>query len=158
MIPLNGYKEGSGDSEGEAGFFDAVLKGIDNAFHGKFLEPFFVIGSSRKLRQSMKEDGRDIPDGYAAHHIVPENDVRFPEATEARKILESFGIDLDSSPNGVGLPHKVEIPEGGYHPGIHTRKYYRGVRDLLRTAKTKDQAAGILRDIGDRLSRGEFPK
>ena len=71
----------------------------------------------------MIKDGRVIPDGWVAHHIVPERDFRFAEAVEARETIKKFGIDLDSSPNGVALPNKPEITEGSYHPGLHTKRY-----------------------------------
>ena len=106
----------------------------------------------------MIKDGKPIPDDHAAHHIVPKDDGRFPEAKEARKILENFKIDLDSSPNGVPLPYKPGIGEGGYHPSIHNGEYYRQVVELLREAKTKEKAIQMLKDIGEQLPKGKFPK
>jgi len=67
-------------------------------------------------------------------------------------------IDLNSSPNGVALPNKPGIPEGGYHPKIHNREYYRKVLDLLHGATTKEEALGTLKKIADQLSKSQFPK
>ena len=147
------------DGEREATFWDAVVKGVDSTLQD--WERWFNIGGgsySRRLRKNMINDGKPIPDDHAAHHIVPKDDGRFPEAKEARKILENFKIDLDSSPNGVPLPYKPGISQGDYHPAIHTGDYYKQVLDLLRGAKTKEDAIQTLRDIGERLYNGKFPK
>ena len=125
--PQGSEKGSSANEEGdkrEATFRDAVVKGIDSTLQD--WERWFNIGggsSSRRLRKNMIKDGKPIPDDHAAHHIVPKDDGRFPEAKEARKILENFKIDLDSSPNGVPLPYKPGIGEGGYHPSIHNGEY-----------------------------------
>jgi len=88
----------------EPTWFDLLAKGIKSALDGVApWEPLSVVTSSRKLRRAMIKDGRMIPDGWAAHHIVPENDCRFPEAIKARQILGKFGVELNSSPNGVAL-------------------------------------------------------
>jgi len=151
-------RDKDGENSREPPLGDAILKGLENTFED--WRRWVGVGgaSARRLRREMIKDNRPIPEGYAAHHIVPENDGRFDEATEARKILEKLGVDLNCSPNGVALPYKPEITEGGYHPAIHTGTYYRQVLDLLREAKTRDEALQILRGIGDRLSKGEFPK
>jgi len=143
----------------ESTWFDLLAKGIKNALDGVApWEPLSVVTSSRRLRRAMIKDGRNIPDGWAAHHIVPENDARFAEAIEARKVLEKLGIKLDSSPNGVALPNKPAIPEHGYHPGVHTKKYYMKVLRLLRRAATKEKAIRTLEKIGKDLSEGKFLK
>ncbi|MBI5569332.1 MAG: AHH domain-containing protein [Desulfomonile tiedjei] len=143
----------------EPTWFDLLAKGIKNALDGVApWEPLSVVTSSRRLRRAMIKDGRNIPDGWAAHHIVPENDARFAEAIEARKVLEKLGIKLDSSPNGVALPDKPAIPEHGYHPGVHTKEYYVKVLRLLRRAATKEKAIRTLEKIGKDLSEGKFLK
>lgn len=158
--PLGSEKRSSTNEEGDerrATFWDAVTKGMDNTLQD--WERLFGIGgasSSRKLRQNMIKDRKTIPDGHAAHHIVPKADSRFPEAKEARKILENFKIDLDSSPNGVPLPYKPGIGQGGYHPSIHTREYYRQLVDRLRGATSKEKAIQVLKDVGEQLPKGRF--
>ena len=147
------------EDERKDSVLDSVLKGIWNSFQGKDpREPLYVVLSAGKLRREMIKDNRPIPDDHAAHHIVPEYDRRFPEAGEARRILEKYQIDLNSSSNGVALPNKPGIPEGGYHPKIHNREYYRKVLDLLHGATTKEEAIGTLKKIADQLSKSQFPK
>jgi hypothetical protein len=144
------------EAEREFTFWDAVVKGIDNTLQ----DWWAIVGgsSTRRLRREMIADGRTIPDGHAVHHIVPQNDGRFPEADEARKILKDLGMSLDSSPNGVGLPNSRGANAGSYHPEIHTRAYYRLVVELLRGAETKEDAVQVLKEIGNQLSKGKFPK
>jgi A nuclease family of the HNH/ENDO VII superfamily with conserved AHH len=154
-------KESSSDEEGEQGeptFWDAVAKGIDNTLQD--WQQWFGIGgsSTRDLRRNMRKDGKTIPEGHAAHHIVPKEDGRFPEAKEARKILEDFGIDLDSSANGIALPYRPGIGEGTYHPSIHNGEYYRNVVTLLRKAITREHAIETLNTIEKGLRNGTFPK
>jgi A nuclease family of the HNH/ENDO VII superfamily with conserved AHH len=145
-------------SESEPTLWDAVAKGIDNTLQD--WEQWFGIGgsASRKLRRNMIKDKKTIPEGHAAHHIVPKDDGRFPEAREARKILEDFGIDLDSSANGVALPYKPGIGEGTYHPSIHTGEYYKKVVTLLRRTATKEGALKTLKTVENGLRNGTFPK
>jgi hypothetical protein len=139
-------------------FWDAVFKGINDTLQGQ--PPWFAIGgsSTRDLRRNMRKDGKIIPEGHAAHHIVPKNDGRFPEAGEARRILKNFGIDLDTSANGVALPYKPGIGQGGYHPAIHTGEYYRNVVKLLRSTATRDGVLKNLKTIENGLRNGKFPK
>jgi len=147
------------EAEREATFWDALVKGIDDTLQD--WERWFGIGgasSSRKLRQNMIKDEKAIPEGHAAHHIVPKDDGRFPEAKEARKILEDFGLDLDGSANGVPLPYKSGMGEGGYHPSIHTREYYKNVVTLLGRATTKEGVLKALKTIENGLRNGTFPK
>jgi len=56
------------------------------------------------------------------------------------------------------LPYKTRIPEYGYHPKIHTQTYYAEVLRLLRGAATKEKAIQALKDIGEKVLRGTFPK
>lgn len=137
-------------------FAEAVLERMQDVFEAWGL--FALTNPSRKLARNMIKDGRPKPEGHAAHHIVPPNDGRFPEAIEARKVLEKFGIRLDSSPNGVWLPYQRGIGEGAYHPAVHNGKYYRQVERTLRRAKTKEAAIRALKRIGRQLSKGKFPK
>jgi A nuclease family of the HNH/ENDO VII superfamily with conserved AHH len=154
-------KKSSSDEEGDQGeatFWDAVAKGIDNTLQD--WQQWFGIGgsSTRDLRRNMIKDGKTIPEGHAAHHIVPKDDGRFHEAKEARRILEDFGIDLDSSANGVALPYKPGIGEGEYHPSIHTGEYYKNVVTLLRRATTKEGVLKALKTVENGLRNGTFPK
>jgi hypothetical protein len=86
-----------------------------------------------------------FPPGWEAHHIVPRGDNRFAEATEARELLERFGIDINDPVNGVALPR-------AFHQGVHTRPVYTAVRDALLAAPTRGAAEGALRGIADELA------
>jgi hypothetical protein len=139
-------------------FWDAVLKGIDYTLQD--WETWLGLGGlrnrRRKLADNMKVDKGPKPDGHAAHHIVAHDDKRFPEAIEARKVLEKFGIDLDESVNGVWLPNRPDVGPGAYHPSLHNGEYYRRVHRLLRDAATKEEVIDILKKIGQQLSAGTF--
>jgi hypothetical protein len=120
-----------------------------------------VLGHpSRTLARNLAKGGYPRPIGHAAHHIVPPREYRFKEAVEARKILEKFGIDINSADNGVWLPykHKPAPGEGTYHPSLHRGPYYAEVERLLRLATTKEKAIETLKDIGQQLSNGSFLK
>ena len=86
------------------------------------------------------------------------NDSRFEAALEGRKLLEKFNIKQYDPANGVNLPNKPGVGEGAYHPAIHTESYYREVEKLLREATSQEDARNILKDIGQRLLKDEFPK
>lgn len=148
--------------ESETDLWHAIVQGIDDTFQDWERWLGFSLGlanPSRKLGQEMIKDHRPRPSSnHDAHHIVPAADKRFPEAEEARTILEKFKIDLSDSANGVWLPRKPGLSEGTHHPGVHTRAYYEKLEELLREAGNRDHAIEILKDIGQRLSKGTFPK
>jgi hypothetical protein len=112
----------------------------------------------RNLFRNMRAQQIPKPPQHATHHIVPENDSRFETAKEARKLLEKFGIKQYDPVNGVNLPNKPEAGEGAYHPALHTEKYYQEVERLLRGATSKEHAREILKGIGQKLLKNQFPK
>lgn len=62
--------------------------------------------NSTTLRKQLVESGISVPDyPNAAHHIVAGNS---PKASEARAIMQKFGIDINDASNGVFLPTKKE--------------------------------------------------
>ncbi|MFZ5868251.1 MAG: AHH domain-containing protein [Thermodesulfobacteriota bacterium] len=71
-------------------------------------------------------------------------------------MLEKFKIDLYDPANGVWLPRLRGVGEGAYHPGLHSPEYYLKVEGLLRKATTREEAIGILKKIGRKLSSGTF--
>ena len=113
------------------------------------------IGSSRILGNKLEKTGDPKLADHATHHIVAENDSR---ADRSRQILDSFGIKVDEVENGVRLPYKKGIGTGEYHPSVHTDRYYQEVEQLLDGATSKEEAIAILKDIGQRLKNGTFPK
>ncbi|WP_442961013.1 AHH domain-containing protein [Pseudobutyrivibrio sp.] len=46
------------------------------------------------------------------------------KAQEARDVLQSFGIGINDSVNGVFLPTVRDVCQAVYHPEIHTNIYY----------------------------------
>jgi hypothetical protein len=142
----------------ELTMWEAFLRGMDNAIDGG--SPFdlsFALGqSSRTLGNNLTEAGLSRPTGYAAHHIVPAGDRRYMAAVRARKILDHWGIEIDSAANGVWLPHKIRIDSAAYHRVIHAGRYYDEVARLLDGARSKPEAMEILKEIGRKLSTNRF--
>jgi hypothetical protein len=98
---------------------------------------------SQILGQNLRDKGipRPSPE-HDAHHIVA---VNHPKAAPARKILEKFGIDINSAQNGVWLDSKV-------HAGVHTNDYYNRVNTLLRQAGSKEDVFEVFEQISKELS------
>jgi len=151
-------KEDDGEKN-EATFWDAVLRGIDNTLQdwerwlglaGGMANP------SRTLARNLEKAGIPRPPGHDAHHIVSARDARFPEAKEARDILEKFGIGINDATNGVWLPSKPDIGSAAYHRALHAAEYYREVSFRLGEAKTRSDAIGILERIGRELANNTF--
>jgi len=154
--------ESTGNGKGgkrEATFWDAVLMGIHNTLRD-WERLFGLAGAltrpSRTLARNLRRAGRPRPADHDAHHIVPASDNRFPEAKDARKILEKFKIDSNDASNGVWLPNKPGTGSGAYHRAIHGGEYYKRVLALLSKAKTRGDAIRILKQIGRQLSNNTF--
>ena len=110
--------------------------------------------SSKKLRENMIASGQIEPSyKNAAHHIVAGSS---PKATEARSILEKYGIDINSSDNGVFLPTERVGAGASYHPSLHTNEYYRKVNMLLNNANSREDVLDILNMIREDLLDGSF--
>lgn len=86
------------------------------------------------------------------------DDTKSKVVSKCRKILSSFGIDINSADNGVFLP--VEDLEGLNKPinhrKIHTNKYYQNLYNELNKCKTKESVIETLHDIRDKILTGEF--
>jgi len=122
---------------------------------------------AREGRKHYKKLSKNLgtrPANTAAHHVVSWYD---KEATEARQILRHFGIDVDSSQNGVYLPRfkkhtpHPKMPDAHPHSSIHTKKYYINITNLLREIAnvpraTKEDIEDILVSIGSELQDGSF--
>ena len=112
--------------------------------------------SSRKLAKNLEKAGISKPKDYkvAAHHIVAGGD---RNAKESRKILKSFGIDINDASNGVFLPCVKGAPtKATYHPSLNTKVYNQNVYKMLKNAKSKEQVISILGEIRDMLLNGTF--
>jgi hypothetical protein len=109
--------------------------------------------ASKLLRQNMKAAGVLGMANSAAHHIVAFGDEL---AAPARKILEHYGIDINSHVNGVFLPNKALMQGGAYHRTLHTEVYYSLVNARLQRAKSAQDVIWILQGIGRDLSNNTF--
>jgi hypothetical protein len=80
-----------------------------------------------------------ITDGnLAAHHIVP-GDIQYGNAAEARKLLDEYQLDINSSANVVGLvggkgAPKDQLPR--HHRGgeLHNKERVKAVTERLKKA------------------------
>ena len=109
---------------------------------------------SRKLRNNMIQSGVEVPEyPNAAHHIVAGN---AQKASEARAILQKYGVDINDPANGVFLPTVKDTGSGAYHPSLHTDSYYRRVTEYLSVASSRDDVIDILEEIASLLSTDSF--
>ena len=96
------------------------------------------------LRNELYEAGiPNPPYKNAAHHIVPWNDTR---ATNAREILDDFGIEYNSAANGVFLPMEYNeyVGDAVQHIGNHGPEYVNFVTTRLQEVV---YAGGDVEDI-----------
>ena len=114
----------------------------------------FEAPNSKILAKNMIASGIVKPDyPCAAHHIVAGSR---QGAKRARAILRKFDIGINDAVNGVFLPTVRDVSEAAYHPSLHTGSYYDKVNELLATAKSKQEAIALLKDIAKALSEGTF--
>jgi predicted RNA-binding protein associated with RNAse of E/G family len=109
------------------------------------------------------------PDSYAPHHIVPRDLKKFPEANDARKLLEDLGLDTNEAANGVYLPQTKAAAAGTsaqYHQSIHTEQYFINVEDRLKKAAKEGgptlegQRQAVIEELARirrELENGTFP-
>ena len=103
----------------------------------------------------MINSGITVPDySNAAHHIVAG---AASKAQEARDVLQSFGIGINDSVNGVFLPTVRDVCQAVYHPEIHTNIYYATVNALLSDCTSEEEVRIVLEYIANALLEGEFP-
>jgi hypothetical protein len=65
-------------------------------------------------------------------------------------VLQKFGIGINEASNGAFLPATVHRP-------LHTKAYLNAVNEALAKATTRQEAIGILQDIGRAIQAGGFP-
>lgn len=102
---------------------------------------------SRALGRALEAAGKaPQPAGTAAHHIVAHGDWR---AGPAQKVLERFGIGINSAENGVFLKQRVHGP-------INSQRYHDAVNGTVGLATTRAEALKALNDMRGILSKGGF--
>ena len=94
----------------------------------------------------------------AAHHIVEAGDTS-DNCVEARRILDSFHVDIHEAANGVFLPKNELCKDaeiGLTHTQIHTTEYSAEVLARLQNANAQT-VRRVLQEIADELVQGTFP-
>ncbi|MBK7008181.1 MAG: AHH domain-containing protein [Saprospiraceae bacterium] len=103
--------------------------------------------------------GRIKKSNESTHHICPGNP-RNKDAQNALALLESYGIDINESVNGVFLPKSIAAklnPDDIAHPTVHTDIYYANLWKRLKITKDPISCREALINIGQELSLGKFP-
>lgn len=106
--------------------------------------------NSAALSKNMALSLREVPPGFAAHHIVGST---AGSAGPARKILDQCKIDINHPINGVALPKWM-------HPGGHSEAYYKLVNDRIIGAygtggpQAQGAVIGALKQLADDLEGG----
>ena len=93
-----------------------------------------TMQKSKILRSELYKNGITPPPyKNAAHHIVAVND---KGCEKAREILNKFGIDVNSSANGVLLPMEKNayVRTEAMHVGGHSSNYYDYVTERIVNA------------------------
>lgn len=135
------------------------LRGANSVNGGSGRLPGFVstqqwdtTGNATRLRAAMeKKLGRKLPSSEEVHHIVPST---HREAEQAREILDRFGIDINSTDNGVVLTQSQHVGHG-----LHTKEAILEVLNRLRRAEKSGSAEVLkaLQRIAREIQNGAFP-
>ena len=109
---------------------------------------------STTLRNAMDAEGRPVPPGHDAHHIVP-REGGGEAGARCRAVLEKAGVGLDEGANGVALPRTTLNPEvipeaATRHGPVHTRDYFETLAELLEETPPEN-VRDALRKMGQVL-------
>jgi RHS repeat-associated protein len=104
------------------------------------------------LRGNLAADGRPVPPGYAAHHIVAGS---LGWWQEARDVLASKGIDVNDAENGAVLINGTSTTSSHQAPGRHARATAQKIIDRIRNLSPQD-ARAEMRQIGQEMENGTF--
>ncbi|TAH46478.1 MAG: hypothetical protein EYC71_03790 [Gammaproteobacteria bacterium] len=107
----------------------------------------FVATRGGKLSRAMIASGILRPGGTHAHHIVAQ---AAKIAAPARAVLTRFGVNLHEASNGAFLV-------ASRHAGLHTRRYYDAVNNVLSQATSRQEVLQMLSAIRQGLQAGTFP-
>jgi RHS repeat-associated protein len=83
--------------------------------------------NARRLKRNMKREGRKVPRGHAAAHIVPSggNLGHWAPGARSRALLERYGVDVNDAANGIPLGHPSP------HNFTHREPFLRRVNEHL---------------------------
>lgn len=115
--------------------------------------PRVVNGSSRRLLKALLEAKKEPLAGEVPHHVVSHSDWR---AEEARKILQKFGVGVDTAENGVFLPQNTTVPNPkgkAVHSTVHTNAYYEAVYEAIKDSASKQDLINRLQELAWRLEK-----
>ncbi len=110
------------------------------------------------LRANMLAEGLPPDLSYQAHHIVAKGE-SYQSAQQARQILEQYGIDLNSTDNGVWLPANGSSPNptrSTVHSSLNTHKYNDDVLISLQKANSAEEVRAILKEWKSLLESGQY--
>lgn len=106
-----------------------------------------ILGKELKQAGLHPDEAEGVISSWQAHHIVPSEASKLPEAVKASDLMiDHFEIDINSAANGVWLP-KVKgeifystndcenvVVNLATHNGKHTNTYFKYVYDKLEDA------------------------
>lgn len=105
---------------------------------------------STTLGKNLITAGEKKPLGSAAHHIVPAG---APGSAKARKILQKYGININSAINGVFLPGRLfidfDVKNAIIHNGPHPSEYIRAVNDRILQADANGGEQAVINELKD---------
>ena len=90
------------------------------------------------LRTNMFREGRPVPRGSAAGHIVASGGKtrQWLPAVQSRKLLDRYRININDAANGIAIGHPRP------HNIMHNRAFHQSVLDRLTKVETKMREAG----------------
>jgi len=113
-------------------------------------------GDSQALKKSLEAAGQEVPQGYAAHHLIPSHLV--DEHQDMFEAAAKNGFSINAAENGWALPRTKELAkelELPLHSGNHLDSYYdaasselNALQEAYRAGKvTSSQLPGRLNEI-----------
>jgi hypothetical protein len=136
------------------------LRGTNSVSGGSGRPPGFTstqqwdtTGNATRLRAALEKTlGRKLTPSEEVHHIVPST---HREAERARELFDEYGIDINSTDNGVVLTHSQHVG-----CGLHTKKAIDAVYNRLRQAAVsgeRNKLIAELQKIAREIQNGALP-
>ncbi|MFE0723772.1 RHS repeat-associated core domain-containing protein [Streptomyces rochei] len=97
--------------------------------------------NARRLRRNMRLEGRQVPRGHAAAHIVPSGGTagHWVPGARSRALLERYGVDVNDAANGIPLGHPS--PHNYTHREPFLRRVNQHLEQVVRDGV--DQGMGV---------------